>query len=67
MMDPAVGSPQKNAHIVLQQATGGGGISNAGSYYIFNSGIVKGAIYDIWSQKSGYSNSSINTVTAVGV
>lgn len=41
--------------------------SNAGAYYIFNSGIIPGTVYDVWDQKTGYGNSSVRSVMAVGV
>ena len=40
--------------------------SNSVGYYQFSS-LTNATVYDIWSQKTGYKNSSVYQVTAVGV
>ena len=39
--------------------------SNNAGYYIFNS-LVNGTVYDIWSSKTGFFNSTMRQITAVG-
>lgn len=38
---------------------------NGASYYIFN-GLVNGTTYDVWSQKTGFANSTVEQKLAVG-
>ena len=40
--------------------------ANGAGYYIFN-GLVNGTAYDVWSQKTGYANSTVEQKLAVGV
>ena len=40
--------------------------ANGAGYYIFN-GLVNGTTYDIWSQKTGYANSTVVQKLAVGI
>jgi hypothetical protein len=39
---------------------------NGAAYYIFN-GLVNGTVYDVWSQKTGFANSTVEQKLAVGV
>lgn len=39
---------------------------NSAGYYIFN-GLVNGTTYDVWSQKTGYGNSTVEQKLAVGI
>jgi hypothetical protein len=40
--------------------------ANAAAYYRFDN-LVNGTVYDVWSSKAGYGNSTVEQVTAVGV
>jgi hypothetical protein len=40
--------------------------ANAAAYYRFDN-LVNGTVYDVWSSKAGYGNSTVEQVMAVGV
>ncbi len=60
--------PNANAYIKVNGTTTlmATTTSNIAGFYDFG-GLVNGTVYDVWSSKTGYGNSSTKQVTAVGV
>ncbi len=60
--------PSANTYLIANVSRTGyqTGTSNGAGYYQF-AGLTNNTVYDVWSQKTGFSNSSVAQVTAVGV
>jgi hypothetical protein len=63
--DNVYGNPVDSATVVVQNGTTSTTLTNRAGYYRVDS-LVDGTLYDVWSSKPGYGNSTVAQNLAVG-